>query len=250
MSQGAGFTSPGAGASPSVNNKRNQSLTPVTIKQINSAKQVNQSEFYIDDKPVSQVKIVGMILQVEIQATNTNYTVDDTSGIITVRIYTNEDTPDLNSGCREDVYVSVVGNLRELGGNRVVVAFQVNPLKNFTGIILHNLDVIHTHCKNKYGPLDEKGNQKATPMLATSNQTYGAAADEGGQDGMDKHQADVLKVFSTYSKNSEAGTSVSDVIEKLQQYDPNKIREAVDFLSSEGHLYSTIDEEHFKCTSD
>mmetsp|Transcript_31127 Transcript_31127/g.60101 ORF Transcript_31127/g.60101 Transcript_31127/m.60101 type:complete len:249 (-) Transcript_31127:153-899(-) len=248
MSQGAGFTSPGAGASPSIGNKRNQSLTPVTIKQINNAKQVNQSEFYIDDKSVSQVKIVGMILQVEIQATNTNYIIDDTSGMITVRIYTNDETQELNSGCREDVYVTVVGNLRELGGKRVVVAFQVNPLKNFTGIVLHNLDVIHTHCKNKYGPLDEKGNQKATPMLATVNETY--SADAGQEDGMQKHQADVLKIFNTYSKNSEAGTSVTEVISKLPQYDPKIIREAVDFLSSEGHLYSTIDEEHFKCTSD
>lgn len=28
-----------------------------------------------------------------------------------------------------------------------------------------------------------------------------------------------------------------------------EIRNAIDFLSSEGHLYSTIDEDHFKATS-
>eukprot|EP00466_Bigelowiella_natans_P009008 jgi/Bigna1/48084/estExt_Genewise1.C_220046 len=245
------YSSPSA-QSPSVQAKRNQSLTPVSIKQLHEAKQPDQMTFTVDDKQVSQVKLVGMILSVDVQAANTNYTIDDGSAQIEVRIYTNDDNQlDLNSGCREDVYVKVVGNLRDIGGNRMVVAFQVHPIKSFNDITLHHLDVIHTHLKNVKGPLDAKGNLvvNSAPMMQT-NQNYDAVEGGSNEDGMEAYQAAVLKVFAIHSKNKERGTSISEAMEKLPNYTPAQIREAVEFLSGEGHLYSTIDEDHYKCTSE
>eukprot|EP00467_Chlorarachnion_reptans_P005846 CAMPEP_0114524776 /NCGR_PEP_ID=MMETSP0109-20121206/22048_1 /TAXON_ID=29199 /ORGANISM="Chlorarachnion reptans, Strain CCCM449" /LENGTH=260 /DNA_ID=CAMNT_0001706267 /DNA_START=37 /DNA_END=819 /DNA_ORIENTATION=+ len=257
-----GFTSPAKSSqfgasqgSPSVNAKRNQSLTPLSIKQLIEAKQPDSMSFSIDDKPVSQVKIVGMILSVDVSAATTNYTVDDGTGQITVRIYTNEDAPqDLNSGCREDVYVKVVGNLRDISGQKIVVAFQVHPVTNFNEITMHHLDVVHTHLKNTKGPLDAKGNlaQKAVPqnpMLANSSAHYDGG-NSGENDDMEPHQSAVLKIFQQESRNSESGASITLIVSKLPQYTPAQIRDAIEFLSGEGHLYSTIDEEHYKCTSD
>ena len=33
------------------------------------------------------------------------------------------------------------------------------------------------------------------------------------------------------------------------RFNEGQLREAIEFLSGEGHLYSTIDEDHFKATS-
>eukprot|EP00472_Partenskyella_glossopodia_P009511 CAMPEP_0197520616 /NCGR_PEP_ID=MMETSP1318-20131121/5965_1 /TAXON_ID=552666 /ORGANISM="Partenskyella glossopodia, Strain RCC365" /LENGTH=257 /DNA_ID=CAMNT_0043072281 /DNA_START=44 /DNA_END=817 /DNA_ORIENTATION=+ len=257
MNQG-GFSSPGfnnsqSGASPGIQQKKNQSLAPLTIKQAKEAKH-NGESYVVDDKSVNQIRIVGLILSVDIQATANTYNVDDGSGSIPVRIYRSDDTQELNSECREDIYVSVIGNIRDIGGTKMVVAFTVTPLKDFNQITLHMLDCIYTHLKNTKGSLDEQGQpvqkHSATPMLASSSVPQYGASDSMNQDGMEKHQADVLKIFETHSKGSEQGTSISEVCSKLPNYSPQQIRDAVDFLSGEGHLYSTIDEEHYKCTSD
>lgn len=245
-SPGASQQSPSGGQK-----KRNQSLTPATVKQLLNVKEPESMSYTIDDKPVSQVIIVGMILNVDVQATNTNYMIDDGSGQICVRLYTNDEAQDINSSCREDCYVKVVGNIRQIGGQKMVVAFQLTPITDFNVITLHALDVIHTHLKNTRGPLDAKGNivQSANPMLNTvASSSY--TMDAVSNDGMEPHQAQVLKVFETYSKADEQGTSITEVIQKLPSIDPSKIRDAVEFLSGEGHLYSTIDDQHFKCTSD
>lgn len=106
-------------------------------------------------RTIHQVKLVGMILNVDVSATTTNYQIDDGTGQAIVRIYTNEDAPqDLNSGCREDVYVKVVGNLRDISGQKILVAFQIHPVTNFNEITMHHLDVVHTHLKNTKGTLD------------------------------------------------------------------------------------------------
>jgi len=231
-------------------------LTPVSLRQILDAKHTDQMSFTINDKPVSQVKIVGCLLNVDVATATTTYTIDDGTGILPVRIYTNDDAQEIDGGIREDVYVRVVGNIRQISGNRIVVAFQVNPIKNFNDITLHILDTIHSHLKATRGPLDEKGKPKTAasnpaPMLAAKSENYQS---EGGDanlnEGMNDIQTEVMKIFETTNRGNESGTSISEVISRLPKYDAASIRGAVEFLSGEGHLYSTIDEEHFKCTSE
>lgn len=48
---------------------------------------------------------------------------------------------------------------------------------------------------------------------------------------------------------SEEGVSIQQLQSQLNGMSEPDIRTAIDFLSSEGHLYSTIDEDHFKATS-
>ncbi len=39
---------------------------------------------------------------------------------------------------------------------------------------------------------------------------------------------------------------ISDICDYLKSFSENKIKEALEFLSNEGHIYSTVDDEHFK----
>ncbi len=76
----------------------NQSLTPVTIKQLTSAQQSHQdAPFQIDGKDIGQVPrkkindiqvtIIGQIRNVNEAATNVSLLVDDGTGTIDVRIW-------------------------------------------------------------------------------------------------------------------------------------------------------------------
>ena len=47
---------------------------------------------------------------------------------------------------------------------------------------------------------------------------------------------------------SEIGASIAEVSQHLKGVPEKAIRDAVEFLSAEGHIYSTIDDDHFKAT--
>ena len=46
---------------------------------------------------------------------------------------------------------------------------------------------------------------------------------------------------------SEEGLAINHVFQQLPGLSPQQIKKAVEWLSDEGHLYSTVDEDHYKC---
>lgn len=114
----------------------------------------------------------------------------------------------------------------------------------------HLLDVCHTHLFNTRGPPAEGvsrplQNQQAmapTPSGSGANNVpfnQGPAIPSGGT------LADkVLAAIENMKAGSEHGVSVNDIAARLgvPVFD---IKKTVETLSMDGHLYSTIDEEHY-----
>ena len=47
----------------------------------------------------------------------------------------------------------------------------------------------------------------------------------------------------------DAGVSVTIILEQVTgKFGEHEVKEAIEWLSSEGHVYSTIDDDHFKST--
>lgn len=60
-------------------------------------------------------------------------------------------------------------------------------------------------------------------------------------------QSRVLSYFQTNGADEDFGCSVTDAVQALRA-NGHQVRAIVEELVAEGHLYSTIDEEHFKAT--
>ena len=60
----------------------------------------------------------------------------------------------------------------------------------------------------------------------------------------------ILSFFKSKGENSDAGCTVNEAADALagQNISVQRVREAVEYLANEGHLYSTIDNDHFKAT--
>jgi len=245
----------GSQKSPTTAKKRDaQTLVPLSIKQIEKVDH-RDSKFKIDNKEISQITFVGVILSVEVQQTHINYMIDDGSGKINVRLYVDndDDNHQRHAEKREGMYVRVIGNLRVFNNLPAVVAFQLIPLTDFNELTYHLLEVIHTHCvntKEQAGASPSKAAVApgAVPAAANSMSVdMGASNDDGGFSGLQKQ---VLDIFNQ-DTNSESGTSIQTVLDRLSPngVSRNDIAKAIEFLSDEGHLYSTIDEEHYKSTT-
>lgn len=259
------------------NNDRSQ--RPVTIKMMNSATQDESESFVLDGKEMNVVTFVGCIVEVSAQSTSLTMHVEDGTGRCEVRKWLDnadqESANKLRESLREGVYIRAIGNMRTFEDKRNVLAFFVRPVTDMNEITMHQLDVIHTHLQLtrgvKSGGAGMSGGGGANMGMMGSfggggyQQQQQMGAPFGGVPVMQVHQQGinaggepqdltnvVLQGFQDDAQSDDKGLSFQDVLAKLRRQgctaSDADLRGAFDYVCSEGHLYSTTDQDHFKCT--
>jgi replication factor A2 len=244
-------------------------LLPVTIKQLVNASNsdANDSKFKIDDKEFMQCKIVGQIMMINRASTTTNYTIDDGTGSISVRMFVSNDDDDamdrLNSELVEYTYVRVIGRLTEYQNARSINCFHISPITDFNEVTKHRLEAIYAHLVNTKGYIRKSGNQ----MQVKSSQGMGMGMGFGSYGSnplpnqnnisMDTSmsydhgfasftpvQGMVYNVFAS-SKDNSRGITMVEVAEALPRVPKSQVMDAIQFLANEGHVFTTIDDDHY-----
>nr|XP_061814784.1 replication protein A 32 kDa subunit-like [Nerophis lumbriciformis] len=260
-SMAGGYTqSPGGFASPSLSQggekkgrTRATQIIPCTVSQLMSATQSDEA-FRVGEVEVAQVTIVGIIRSTDKSMTNIQYKVDDmTSAPMDVKQWVDTDDPNVEGDVLPPgTYVKISGNLRSFQNNRSVVAFSVRPLEDMNEITSHMLEVVQAHMVlNKPQSLDQSklsGPALARPAggLAANIDVGYAGARDTVNNGLSANQNQVLSLIRGCP--DQRGISIQDLKIRLGNLSLAVIKQVVDFLSNEGHIFSTIDEDHFKST--
>lgn len=240
--------------------KDRETLVPVTIKMIQDAEQDtnDDSVFRLSGaQEFSQVKVVGSVVSVKEQSTNVLYVVEDGTGRMDVKMWLDTDQDDVMDGgdgtsssaaaankCTEGTYVRAIGTVKVFNDKRHVSAFNIRPVEDFNEITHHALETAYVHLKATKG-----AQTGAVTENDAATKTYEGPVDASGNAG-DKLQNDVVRVFTENSSMDDQGLDIRKAIEMLlpKGYSAPEIRKAIGFLTDEGHLYSTIDENHLKST--
>lgn len=252
--QGGGYmTSPGGFGSQqgaaAKSRSRVQNMIPCTTGMIFAAVH-EDDKFVTDGIELHQVTFVGLVRSVKESATRLDYEIDDmTAPPLEVRQFVDNDenSEERTIPMRENTYVRVFGNVREFSGKRNVVAFKIMPIMDANEITTSILECFHCHLA-----LTKGGDQMS--MTAGAGDPSGANFQSGnypgGQpdamNGLTQVQQQVQMVIR--SCKEDAGYSIQHICSQLRNYSESAIRDAIDFLSSEGHIYSTIDDDHFRST--
>ncbi|XP_064626156.1 replication protein A 32 kDa subunit-like isoform X2 [Lineus longissimus] len=228
-------------------------VTPSTIADILSCTADGNSFTVMGGQvELNQVSIIGIVKSVKDGPSRIDYEIDDlTGGILEVKQFVdNEDTPEhlRIKPQRENAYVKIFGHMRRFQDKQTVVAFKTAPLSNLNELTTHILETIHTRLVLSNG----KNVTQGTATSGKVNTIPIGNADENRFDGSDGlngltpiQQQVQLKIASTIS---DQGISVQTICEQLRGVTEAQIRKAIDFLSSEGHIYSTVDDDHYKTT--
>jgi len=234
-----------------------QSLFPVTIKQLLNAQQSQPDDsFRIDNHELQQVTIVANILSIADQSTHLSVMVDDGTGKIDVRFFHHDnhgnqgftDQQQRALPWKEGNYVRIIGHLRSFAEKKSLVAYRISPIEKMNEITYHLLECISVHLQHTRGPLPDNmtGITATTSAPYHTNNQYNAYQHPftGGRGGiMSELQSAILQVIK--AAGSTSGASVLYMSQQLHQPE-QEIRRAVEWLSNEGHLYSTIDDDHFQ----
>lgn len=226
-----------------------QTLRPVTIKQmLNSQSAHGDSEFRIDNVDVTQVTFVGIVRKESEQQTNIAYTLEDGTGSIDVRQWldqNHEEVPEEKEKRAQMMfnYVRVVGRLTQFNNKTHVVAFQIRPIINADEISHHFLEAILTHLQFTKGSAPGGASMDNFTSSAYNAGNFKSNNDQGSGGGIHKEVIAVINQFA----HLDQGAEINQVVSRLQgKYSEPQVKEAIDFLQNEGHLYATIDEYHVK----
>ncbi|XP_072303194.1 replication protein A 32 kDa subunit-like [Eucyclogobius newberryi] len=220
--------------------KASLQILPCTVSQLLSAAPDPHEAFVIGDLELNQVSLVGIVRSSSPCTTYNQYFVDDMTGPpLTVRQWINTDDPIDQVAPEPGVYVKVHGSLRIFQGKKSLLAINIRCINDLNEITSHMLEVVYAH-KQLFG----KGcdvNMNAIPA-SDAGQT---SAEEHAASGFSTIQEQVLHVITQHSVKSQ-GISFLDLVTLLDYIDIQEIRKSLAFLINEGHVFSTIDENHFK----
>jgi len=259
---GGGYTqSPGGFASPSMSQggeKKRQRATqiiPCTMSQLMSAAQTDEV-FKVGEVEVAQITVVGIIRSIDKTMTNIQYKIDDmTCAPMDVKHWVDAEDPSVDSAVLPPgTYVKVSGNLRSFQNIKSVVAFSVRPLEDMNEITSHMLEVVQAHMALSKPQNTSSGGGGVMNSSSVSVSRPGNNSNTGGysgandmaNNGLNPNQNQVLSLI--HACHDAEGISLQELKQRLGGMSMPVIRQAVEFLSNEGHIFSTIDEDHYKST--
>lgn len=227
-----------------------QGILPLTVKQISEAYDSNddKSNFVVDGVDATNVKLLGIMMNKIERVTDVTFVLDDGTGRINVNRWVNE-TSDTNEMTlvQNEMYVTIRGSLKGFQGKRQVVAYSVRPVIDFNEVTLHYLECIHVHLDNTR----PKANTVIGTVTPIQNDMKGFQTPLTKQiPGMSFSEIDIQKMvldvfMEPASLMREQGLHIDDVIRRLD-LPPNRVKEAIAYHNDIGHIYSTIDDFHFK----
>ncbi|MGH0153487.1 UNVERIFIED_CONTAM: hypothetical protein FKN15_058352 [Acipenser sinensis] len=281
-----GFGSPSATQGEKKGGRsRAQSIIPCTVAQVLSVSQT-EDIFRFGEVELSQVTLVGVIRHAEKAPTNIQYKLDDmTAPPIDVRQWVDTDEGGgENIVVPPGNYVKVSCHLRSFQNKKSLVAFNVRPLEDMNELTSHMLEVVHAQMLlNKPQPMiGDGGMNRSLSVPGNTGSGYSGAedggmngltpqqsqigdggmnrslsvpgntgsgysgAEDGGMNGLTPQQSQVLNLIKTCKEVQ--GISIQDIRIRLKGMNALAIKQAVEFLGNEGHIYSTVDEDHYRST--
>ncbi|CAL9110905.1 unnamed protein product [Musa textilis] len=240
-------------------NRGSQGALPLTAKQIAVAYQSgdDKSALSIDGVDVTNVRLLGLVTNKVERVTDVSFTLDDGTGRIDINRWINE-APDANevTAIQNGIYVKVHGHLKGFHSKRHAFAFSVRPVTDFNEVVLHFIECIFVHMEVKK---IRGGGSAQIPTNLTVASSFPSGAKEypspfphqfSAYVAMDGPGNNIYNmVWGVFQEPAnlgrENGLHVDEIVRKLG-IPKHTVINAINYLADVGHIYSTVDEYHFK----
>ena len=221
--------------------RRIQTLVPVMVRHLLSDVPIDDTKIW--DIPARMFTIVGIVRNVEETATKMSYDIEDQTGTITALKWLEADKKSSERSMQVDTYVRVLGLLREQNDKRHILILRMWPLQDLNELTSHILEV--TYAMLKAEAMVKKSNELGNDRSGAAEN--GKPSDDSPYYGMTADQTLVYKIIHARN-DTESGIDRSDIKAQVPKKILREIDEILDFLVSEGHIYTTSTDDHFKTT--
>lgn len=244
----ASQTGGGTQGSPAGGRMRNanQSLRPITIRQIYTAEQTHSdAEFVIDGVEITQITLVAHVVAASKQATNITYKLNDGTAEIKAKHWLdNAEEGPLGEGETEQVYIRVIGTLKTFNGERQINAVHTRLVTDPMEIYYHLIEAELVHRHYTRGAVPGSG-ATTTGTTSTAHQTSGKGT-QSKWPNMQPLQRRIMEVLDSLQSGSDRGVHVTAIAQNLNfPASIDEIGAMMEKLAEDGQIYATVDDEHF-----
>lgn len=232
---------------------QSQSVRRLTIKQLAESIGQNSDGLVVDGKEVSNIALVGKMSNVKEDQVLFTMMLDDGTGSIVVKMYINNDgnedmERDQRGQLKDGMYVRVFGHVTQYNNETSINAFSIRPITDYNEITYHLSQVIFQHVHLTKGVETQGGAAAGGAQNVAAVQQQVVHQQVGGMAPVD---TEVLNIFNSMdTSGNEAGMGVAEVIaHSNNRLDQTTVMAAIHRLVEDGHLYSTIDDAHWKSCS-
>uniref|UniRef100_A0A0K8TSG2 Putative single-stranded dna-binding replication protein a rpa medium 30 kd subunit n=1 Tax=Tabanus bromius TaxID=304241 RepID=A0A0K8TSG2_TABBR len=230
-------TTDGAGAQ---SEQKAEGVVPVLIKQI---LQSSEGNFQMWGMAFGIIQTVSIVRNVDSSATKITYLLEDHTGQIDAHYWLEEgDTqkaPDVMVNC----YARVYGTVRQLGGKKTMMIFKMIPVASLNEVTTHLLEVLNARYKAE--EYSKKGNSGLNDFSHAGVPTsFHMQTDDNH--GLEGKQLVVFQAIKNHG--SEEGISRMELQRKFSHIASHELQNILDYMTQEGHIYTSIDAEHFLST--
>ncbi|XP_039807850.1 replication protein A 32 kDa subunit A-like isoform X2 [Panicum virgatum] len=227
------------------------STTPLTVKQIADAHQSANGDkgapFVVDGVETANIRLVGMVNGKAERTTDVSFTLDDGTGRLDFIRWVNDASDSSETAAIQNgMYISVIGSIKGLQERKRATAFSIRPVTDFNEVMLHFIQCVRMHIENtksKGVSVSNGFSESSTPTSLKSNPAPMTSGANGNDTDLNTH---VLNIFREPANiESEHGVHIDEVVKRLKLPE-EKIKEAIVYNVDVGHIYSTIDDFHFK----
>jgi len=233
-------------------------IAPVSISSIQDLLP-GQDQLRIGVESFTCVSIVGIVRNVNRSGISIFYDIDDMTGPpLTVRYYSGDTEEE--PAAMENTYVKVYGSLRAFDNKQSLMVFRIMPLEDLNELTVHLLEIIQCRIVLQKDVIRVVENKSAGGAI-----TYGAAMDMGQKNSktnainvgsavvapakFGSKSSGVNQIYEFLKQNqSDEGLSVDELKHHFSSFTEHQVTSFLDILCGEGHVYTTIDDVHFKVT--
>ncbi|KAE8665310.1 Replication protein A, subunit RPA32, putative isoform 4 [Hibiscus syriacus] len=242
-------------------------LLPLTVKQLVDLSRGGESDISIEGVDVNNIVLVGKVSKIDNAVSECTFRVDDGTGWVECTKWVHEHLDSVEvDAISVGMYVRVYGQLKSIHSRRTVHTFSIRPVTDYNEITNHFIECIYVHFYNtkmrgcintQPGMTNSVSGMTAQPQVANSNfgdpgKGYSYEANQTSQYNNDEEQIRALSsMVLQYLRQPaciafEMGVS-SVVVARELNISVDKVRQTLDFLASEGLVYTTTDD-YFKFT--
>lgn len=213
------------------NSKRIENVIPIMIRHITKS----NDDLQLWGSTVYIVTFIAIVRNITHTSTKTMYEFEDETGFQWLEIMNKPDTTiDLNT------YVRVHGHIKKRDEIKYILVLKILTLTKLNELTTHLLEVPHVILKAEKVFNIEK-------ERTGGNNTNNDHLEDNNLSGFTKEQALVFKVIQA-ENNTEDGIERSVIKTRIPGNILPYLEDIINFLTSEGHIYTTFTDDHFKTT--
>lgn len=228
-------------------NYQDESLRPLTVKQILDAEEAFQgADFKIDGSPVTQITAVGQVRSFNPQPTNITVRIDDGTGTLEVKKFIDVDKQHEaeNPGYEVDSHVRIWGRLKSFSGKRYVSAHLIRPITDHNEVNYHMLEATYVHLFMTKPEAQNAGDGDSMFVDGGAGYNAGGQNNAATNSKLSGVSAPARKMHSFMNEAPGGNEGIHlNVITNATKMSVRDVLGAADELLGQGLIYTTVDDE-------